>query len=174
MLEGRSILSRLRSTKTPSEALPQAYAAIARDLRSLSPAQFEIVVSGRTRDLNAIVQEQVLKIGREALFNSFRHARASKIEVELHFGIFEFRLRFRDDGVGIDPGIVRQGSVPGHFGLPGMRERVTGVGGQMDLWSRPGAGTEIEVRIPGAIAYRRCDAKHRLAWMRRWLGAKSL
>ena len=174
MLEGRSVLSRLRSGGTPSEALPHAYAAIAHDLRSLSAAQFEVVVSGRTRDLNAIMQEEVLKVGREALFNSFRHARASKIEVELHFGMVAFRLRFRDNGTGIDPGILRQGSVAGHYGLPGMRERVTEIGGQMVLWSLPGAGTEVEIHIPGAIAYRQRLPGTRFGWMRRWLRAKPL
>jgi signal transduction histidine kinase len=167
MLEGRSVLSRLRTARTSPETLPQAYAAIAQDLRSFNTAQFEIVVSGRPRDLSAVVQEDILKIGREALFNSFRHAQAARIEVELHYGIFDFRVRFRDNGVGIDPAILREGSVPGHFGLPGMRERVTSLGGQMELWSRPGAGTELEVRIPGAIAYRRRESKFNMDWMRR-------
>ena len=167
MLEGRSVLSRLRSSQTSPETLPQAYAAIAHDLRSLNTVEFEIVVSGAARELNAVVQEEALKIGREALFNSFRHAQADRIEVDLHYGVFSFRLRFRDNGIGIDPAILREGSVPGHFGLPGMRERVTSIGGQMELWSRPGAGTELEVRIPGAIAYRRRKSRLNLDWKRR-------
>jgi signal transduction histidine kinase len=133
-----------------------------------------VVVSGRVRDLNAIVQEQVLKIGREAIFNSFRHAHASRIEVELQFGIFAFRLRFRDNGAGIDPAILKLGSVPGHYGLPGMRERVIEVGGEMELWSRAEAGTEIEVRIPGAIAYRQREQRYGLRRMQRMWRAKSL
>ena len=174
MLEGRSVLSRLRSVRTSSEALTHAYASIAYDLRSLSAAEFAMVASGRARDINAIVQEQLLKIGREALFNSFSHAAASKIEVEIDFGMFEVRLRFRDNGIGIDAAILREGSVPGHYGLPGMRERVTGIGGQMDLWSRDGAGTELEVRVPGAIAYRQRDPKYGLSSIRRLRRRKSL
>jgi ligand-binding sensor domain-containing protein/signal transduction histidine kinase len=174
MLEGRSVLSRLRTAKATPESLPDAYASIAHDLRSFSTAQFEVVISGGTRDLNAVVQEEILKIGREALFNSFHHAQAGKIEVDLHFGVFEFRARFRDNGVGIDPAILSKGGAPGHYGLTGMRERVTCIGGQMDLWSRPGAGTELEVRIPGAIAYRQRESKYRLDWIRRLLREKSL
>jgi signal transduction histidine kinase len=173
MLEGRSVLTRLRTTRVAPETLPDAYAMIALDLRSMSAAQFEVVVSGRTRELNAVVQEELLKIGREALFNSFRHARASRIEVELHFGILEYRARFRDNGIGIDPAILRDGSVPGHYGLPGMRERVTSIGGKMELWSRTGAGTELEVRIPGALAYRQSESKYRVGWIRQLLRAKS-
>jgi ligand-binding sensor domain-containing protein/signal transduction histidine kinase len=174
MLEGRSVLSRLRSSRTTSEALPHAFASIANDLGSLTPAHFEVIVTGLTRDIQAIVQEQLLKIGREALFNAFSHARASTIEAEMHFGIFELRLRFRDDGIGIDPAILRQGSVAGHYGLPGMRERVKSIGGQMDLWSRPGAGTELEVRIPAAIAYQPSGPKYSIGSIRRLWRVKSL
>jgi signal transduction histidine kinase len=174
MLEGRSVLSRLRARRTAPESLSDAFSALGQEFRLLSTAQFDVIVSGRRRDLSTVVQEEVQKIGREALFNSFRHAQARKIEVELHFGIFEFRLRFRDNGVGINPAILREGSVPGHYGLPGMRERVREIGGHMELWSRTGAGTEIEVRIPSAIAYRGSDAKYRPAWFRRLLRARSL
>jgi signal transduction histidine kinase len=173
MLEGRSVLGRLRSRRTTPQSLSNAFSAMGQEFRPLSTAQFEVIVSGGRRDLSTVVEEELQKIGREALFNSFRHAQATKIEVELHFGIFEFRLRFRDDGVGLDAAILRKGSVPGHYGLQGMKERVREVGGHMDLWSRAGAGTEIEVRIPSAIAYRESDARYRRAWLRRLLRARS-
>jgi ligand-binding sensor domain-containing protein/signal transduction histidine kinase len=172
MLEGRSVLSRLRTRRTAPQSLSNAFSAMGQEFRPLSAAQFELVVSGRRRDLSTVVQEELQKIGREALFNSFRHAKATKIEVELHFGIFEFRLRFRDNGVGVDPAILREGSVPGHYGLPGMKERVRQIGGHMDLWSRSGAGTEIEVRIPSAIAYRDSDSGYRQPWLRKLLRAR--
>lgn len=174
MLEGRSVLSRLRARKTKPESLSEVYAAVGNEFRSLSPAQFNVIVSGRGRELDADVQEELLKIGREALFNAYRHAQAGKIELEIHYGIFEFRLRFRDDGVGIDPGVLRDGSIPGHFGLPGMRERISRIGGHMDLWSRPGAGTEIEIRIPFAIAYRRNERNAGLRWIRRLISSRAL
>ncbi len=174
MLEGRSVLSRLRARKTKPQRLSEVYAALGNEFRSLSPAQFNVIVSGRGRDLNNIVQEELLKIGREALFNAYRHAQAGKIEVEIQFGIFDFRLRFRDDGVGIDPGVLRDGGIPGHFGLAGMRERLSRIGGQMDLWSRPGAGTEIEIRIPSAVAYQRNERSAGLGWIRRLINSRAL
>ena len=109
LLEGRSVLSRLRGRRTTSETLAAAFAGIGRELHPLSAAQFDVAVSGRARDLNTVAQEEVYKVGREALFNAFRHAKAGRIEVELHFGLFEFRVRFRDDGVGIDPAVLRDG-----------------------------------------------------------------
>lgn len=167
MLEGRSVLSRLRARKAKPESLTEAFASLGVEFQSLSPAHFELIASGRKRDLDTVVQEELQKIGREALFNAYRHAKASQIEVEINFGIFEFRIRVRDNGVGIDPAILRNGSIAGHFGLPGMRERVARIGGRLELWSRPGAGTEIEIRIPGAIAYRQSDKNVSSHWIRR-------
>jgi signal transduction histidine kinase len=174
MFEGRGVLSRLRTRRMKPETLTATYSAIGKEFRSLSPAHFDVIVSGRRRDLDAVVQEELQKTGREALFNSYRHAQASQIEVEIHFGIFEFRVRFRDNGVGIDPAILREGSIPDHYGLPGMRERVSKIGGHMELWSRQGAGTEIEIRIPGSIAYPDHERKLSPRWIRRLLRSRGL
>jgi signal transduction histidine kinase len=173
MLEGRCVLSRLRTRRTTPQSLANAFSAMGEDCRPLSTAQFELVVSGRRRDLRAMVQEELKKVGKEALFNSFRHAKASKIEVELHFAIFRLRLRFRDNGIGLDPAILREGSAPGHYGLQGMKERVREIGGHMDIWSRAGAGTEIEIRIPSAIAYRDSDTSYAQALLQRLLKGRS-
>ncbi len=172
MLEGRSVLSKLRTRRFTPESLPEAFNAIAYEFRALSVAQFEITVSGRKQNVSAVVLEELYKIGREALFNAFHHAHAKKIEAELHFGLFELRLRFRDNGQGMNAAVLREGRVPDHYGLPGMRERARKIGGNFELWSRPGAGTEIQVRIPGAIAYRREKAVNQ-SWFRKLLNALS-
>jgi nitrate/nitrite-specific signal transduction histidine kinase len=57
-----------------------------------------------------------------------------------------------DDGKGVDPGIVAEVRA-GHFGVPGMLERAKRIGGKLDVWTGIGAGTEIELNIPGSIAY---------------------
>ena len=65
----------------------------------------------------------------------------------------QFRVRVRDDGIGIDARVLSQEGRPGHFGLKGMRERARGIGGQPEVWSEHGAGTEMELTIPATIAY---------------------
>jgi nitrate/nitrite-specific signal transduction histidine kinase len=72
-----------------------------------------------------------------------------------------------DDGQGIDTETMRRQQAAGHFGLPGMRERAAIVKGQLDVRSVPGVGTEIELRVPAAIAYS-TSARH--AWWPRILG----
>ena len=116
-------------------------------------ARFRMVVEGTPSILHLILRDEIYRIAREALWNAFRHAQARLIEAEIAYSGKMLRLRIRDDGTGIDPAILDQGGRAGHWGLPGMRERAKRIGGQLDVWSRPGAGTEIELSIPGPIAY---------------------
>jgi signal transduction histidine kinase len=94
----------------------------------------------------------VYRIAREALRNAFCHAQASKIEAEITYAERLLRLRIRDNGTGIDPNVVDTGR-DGHWGLQGMRERAQQIGAQLEIWSQAGAGTEVELSIPGSIAY---------------------
>ena len=90
--------------------------------------------------------------------NAFRHAQASRIDVELSHGDDELRLRVRDDGSGMDADVLAAGHKPGHWGLTGMRERAEQIGAVLAMRSRPGAGTgtgtELELRLSAARAYR--------------------
>lgn len=100
-----------------------------------------------------------------ALRNAFSHAQAHHIEVEIIYADRMFRLRIRDDGKGIEPALLEEGR-PGHYGLPGMRERARQIGAEFTIWSGVGAGTEIEVTIPGSIAYRSLP-RPRFRWFRK-------
>jgi signal transduction histidine kinase len=154
MLEGRELLLDLRTgTGEGPASLSEAFAAVEDDLKAIWPAEFKVSVHGDPRDLHPVVFEEMYRLGREALYNAFRHARATSIESDVIYGPNALSVRFRDDGVGIDPAILSDGGIADHWGLPGMRERAKKIRAQMDIWSRAGAGTEIEVRIPAALAY---------------------
>jgi signal transduction histidine kinase len=71
----------------------------------------------------------------------------------LRYHVRQFRLRIRDDGRGVDPQILASRGREGHFGLKGMHERAELAGGKLRVWSAGGAGTELEVTIPGTHAY---------------------
>jgi signal transduction histidine kinase len=115
-------------------------------------ARFHVVVEGPPRELPPILRDEVYGIAREAVRNAFRHAQARDIEVEIRYSVSSFRLRVRDDGKGIDPAIAAEGRA-GHYGVPGMRERAKRIGGKLEVWTETGAGTEVELSIPGSIAY---------------------
>jgi signal transduction histidine kinase len=100
-----------------------------------------------------IIRDEIYRIARESLRNAFHHAQARHIETEISYGELLLRLRFRDDGKGIDPHVLEHGGRAGHWGLPGIRERAKQAGAQLDVWSKLGAGTDVELKIPGSIAY---------------------
>jgi signal transduction histidine kinase len=73
--------------------------------------------------------------------------------VEISYEKRLLRLRVRDDGKGIDLKVLDAGARAGHYGLPGMRERAKLAGGKLAVWSKPDEGTEVELTIPGTLAY---------------------
>jgi signal transduction histidine kinase/ligand-binding sensor domain-containing protein len=157
IVESRDAILDIRSPVPAGADLAQQITALGQELADTGagePAVFRVLIEGAVQQLHPFEQVEVFRITREALRNAFAHARARTIEVEVAYGKKQFRLRVRDDGKGIDPGVIAEGQRAGHFGLEGMRERAKRIGGQFDVWSEPGAGTEIELRIPGSIAYR--------------------
>jgi signal transduction histidine kinase/ligand-binding sensor domain-containing protein len=150
--EGRDAIQDLRSSTEISNELAEAVTSLAGELASDNSAKFHMVVRGSPRDLHPILRDEIYGIAREAVRNAFRHADARNIEAEITYGERLFGLRIRDDGKGIDPEIAGKGR-PGHYGLTGMRERAQRIGGQLNFWTGNRVGTEIELNIPGRIAY---------------------
>jgi signal transduction histidine kinase/ligand-binding sensor domain-containing protein len=154
--EARDEVQGLRDSTVQSNDLALAINTLGQELRTDSanhrPA-FRVVVEGEVRNLHPILRDEIYKIAAEALRNGLRHSQAREIEVEIRYDNEQFRLRVRDDGKGIDPAILsRQGS-EGHYGLPGMRERATLIGGKLVVWSEANAGTEVELSVPASTAY---------------------
>jgi signal transduction histidine kinase len=115
-------------------------------------ATFHLVVEGSPRKVQAMIRDEIYRIAREGLRNAFQHAQARQIEAQIIYGGRAFRLHIRDDGKGVPPEILEQGRA-GHYGVRGMRERATQIGGKLDIWSGAGAGTEIEFSLAASIAY---------------------
>src|SRR5262249_21390159 len=97
-------------------------------------------------------QQEIYRIGREALLNAFCHSRAKRVEFELEYADRELQMRVRDNGIGIDPQVLRDGR-EGHWGLAGMRERAERIGGFLNISSSPTSGTEVRLSIPSPIAF---------------------
>lgn len=151
--EGRTAVYDLRSSTTTTNDLAEAVQALGEELARPDSAGFRLEVIGAHRDLHPIIRDEIYRVAREALRNAFGHAEAHRIETELAYEERAVRLRIRDDGKGIPEDILEEGR-RGHYGLCGMRERARQIGGKLEIWSRPGTGTEIELTITGTIAYR--------------------
>jgi signal transduction histidine kinase len=92
------------------------------------------------------VEENLLRIGHEAVTNAVRHANANQVRVELEYEESAVRLRISDNGSGFDPSRLQLGSR--HYGLISMKERASAIGGDFKISSRIGQGTEIETVVP--------------------------
>jgi signal transduction histidine kinase len=163
LVEGRNAIQNIRSSTTVTNELSNAVTALGEELAGshdgeTGPATFRVSVEGTPRDLRPILRDDIYRIAREALQNAFRHAQASQIEADITYGDSLLRLRVRDDGKGIDPKHLQAGR-DGHWGLPGMRERAQQIGAQFEMWSEVGAGTEVELRIPGSIVYEKARGR---------------
>ena len=169
--ESRDKVKDLRPAASNVADLAQALAAEGEQFSKLHSAEFRVSVQGTPRDLHPIVREEGFLISREALANAFRHSAAASIEAEVTYGDMALHVRIRDDGKGIGAAVLDAGGRPGHFGLIGMRERANKLGAGIEVWSKPGAGTEIDLRVPAAVAYRRPEPAAR--GLRFRLGATS-
>ena len=94
----------------------------------------------------------VYRIGREAIINACRHSRARDIETQVDYAPTELRVAVRDKGCGIDAHQLQWGR-NGHWGLKGMPERAEQIGARLRLWSDVALGTEVELRVPGRVAF---------------------
>jgi two-component system sensor histidine kinase UhpB len=129
------------------------------DSFGLGDAVGDLIAAWRARHIGVAillqVDEQLPQLGsaqsicayrilQEALTNAIRHAAASHITVAVNTDAGELLVRVIDDGVGLVAGWDERG----HYGVRGMRERAVGLGGSLQMISRPGNGTEVVARLP--------------------------
>ena len=114
-------------------------------------------VSGEPRRLRSDVEVAIYRVVQEALHNVQCHAQATFAEVLMRFAPSGLWLMIRDDGQGFDPDAVAS-NADRHLGLIGMRERIQGIGGQLDLETEPGQGTCLVIRVPAESLEKRRTA----------------
>jgi signal transduction histidine kinase len=154
--EAREAVQGLRFSAAATADPVSSIGALIEQLRSEAAGeapQIRVASHGTARALRPVVADEVYFIAAEALRNAVRHAGAQQITAEIRYENRRFRARIHDDGRGFDAQALRREPPAGHLGLPGMRERAEIVGGSVDVWSKPGFGTLVELSIPAAIAY---------------------
>jgi len=159
--EGRNVIRGLRLPYRDGDNIEEVFSIMGKELIPGDRVSFSVVSDGRPRALRPAIRDEVCRIGREALANAFKHANARAVEVEVEYANSHFRLLVQDDGCGIDPAVLSEGR-ENHWGLPSMRQRADGIGATLKLRSRLNAGTEVELAVPGGIAYQNVKR-------RRWL-----
>lgn len=145
--EARRYVWDLRSPTLKSNDLPTALSETARRLTNETSIQAQVEVNGTFRPLPQLVEDNLLRIGQEAVNNAVRHAQPQRILVNLVFAAGRVQLSVQDDGQGFDNQLASNGRT-GHFGLIGMRERAEQIGGTLSIHSIEGSGTEVVADVP--------------------------
>ena len=109
-------------------------------------------MDGAEARLRPIIRDEAYRVAREAIVNAFRHARPRAVAVEIQYSGRGLRVLVRDDGCGIDEGVLASAR-EGDCGLPGMRKRAARIGGRLRVRRRDGGGTEVELSVPRSLAF---------------------
>jgi len=113
--------------------------------RSRTGFKLDFRCSIDVHNMPPLVERELYFTLREGILNAVRHSRASELHLTLRPTAEGCEVQLRDNGVGFETG-SRDSS--GHYGLKGMHERVTKIGGKITLKSAPGKGTDIKITLP--------------------------
>ena len=166
--DGRSALRGLRLSDSGPHDLEEAFHRVPTEVAMGEQVNFRVIAQGKPRPLHSLIRNEVFRIGREAIVNAFRHAHARNIEVEVDYAPRRLRVLVRDDGRGIDPSLLSSGR-DGHWGLSGMRERAERIGGCINVSSRKTAGTEVDLSVPGKVAFQ-IEPSNSRVWLAKLTG----
>ncbi len=136
----------LRSCALERSDLASGLDAVARQVSADAPVDVTTEVMGTPCPMPAVVEDNLLRIGQEAMTNAVRHAAAKRVRTELRFEPGAIRLVVTDDGSGFDVDSPVH-ATSGRFGLIGMRERAKRIGGRLRIESVQGTGTKVEVEL---------------------------
>jgi signal transduction histidine kinase/ligand-binding sensor domain-containing protein len=147
--ECRQSLWDLRSPIHETRGLPESLRTVVERARSTTAMTLDMQVVGTPHPCPGRIDQQLLRIGQEAVTNAIRHSGGRQVCVRLEYGAGVVTLAVTDDGHGFDaddPGYEAHG----HWGLVGMRERAASAGGTLSLTSSTtGTSVVITCRIPG-------------------------
>jgi len=144
--EARGSIWNMRSQVLETGDLASALKEILTQMADGTEVEAGFEVSGKVRRLAPVLENNLLRIGQEAITNATKHAQARRISVELDFGDQEFRLQVSDDGRGFDT--AKPVAKAGGFGLVGMHERAAHLQGQLQVHSASGQGTRVSLTVP--------------------------
>jgi signal transduction histidine kinase len=142
IVEGRRIIRGLAAAELDERGLPSALARLVEKFRSELALPVTLAAETGNLVLPASAQRLLLRIAQEALFNVWKHAAATVVEVTLDYHQRVLELTIADNGTGFNTGQIPAG----HFGVEGMRARAEILGARLEIASVPGQGTRVTVR----------------------------
>jgi signal transduction histidine kinase len=152
LTEARRSVQALAPEPLAGARLPDAIQDVSKRWGELNGLEVSFITTGTPRVMRPEIEVALLRTAQEALANVAKHARATRVGLTLSYMEDLVTLDVRDDGAGF---VTVNGSGPrrprddqGGFGLSGMRQRVEGVEGTLEIESEPDGGTAVCAAIP--------------------------
>lgn len=159
---GREALQRLRSSDSADSLdIEQVFSCIRQEFVAREQIDFRVTVEGRPRPVHPIIRDEIYRLGREAVAHALRRAHAEHVEVAVEYKARHLRIVIRDDGRGTDA------QAPGSENdeRRGLRKQAEAFGARLRVRGRPGAGTLVELTVPGYVAFPGQPANRSLSWL---------
>lgn len=144
LAEARRALQALRAGALEEVGLQVAVGELAHSAAARGNLSLELKLLDELPILTLAEEQCLYRVAQEALSNVTRHARATRVCVELRPASDQLLLIIADDGKGFDPALVKGG----HFGLKGLRERADLIGATLEIVSQPQRGTTVTLYMP--------------------------
>lgn len=141
--EMRALLLHLRPVHLEGKRLGEGLQELLTEMKAKVPMEIAFEMD---ENINLVkgIENHIFRIVQEALSNTLRHAKATKMGIKLQQKAEWVSLLIRDNGVGFDLDVKKQAS----YGLQSMQERVNEIGGSLQILTAPNKGTKIDIRIP--------------------------
>jgi len=146
--EARNAIWDMRTVELEGRDVAEALERAARTATEGTSVKLAFTVQGSRRRLSESIETTALRIGREAVVNAVKHARATHVEIVLTFAASALELRVCDDGIGIQPDTLAKNTDGKHLGLTGMRSRAERAGGTLEIAKGELGGTVIAAKLP--------------------------
>jgi signal transduction histidine kinase len=146
LADARDAIWNMRSQVLESGNLATALGDILKTLTDGTGTKGEMCVRGTIRRLSPLVENNLLRIGQEAITNASKYAAAKNILVTLDFEERRLRLNISDDGKGFD--VNSPPASESGFGLKGLQERAAEIHAEFSITSEPGEGTIVTLTLP--------------------------
>jgi signal transduction histidine kinase len=143
--EARRSTCELRSPRLEVRDLVEDLRQFADDVKLGTSVTVEVAASGRRRRGAPEVEEQLLRIGQEAISNAIRHSQAELVRITVEYSREATVLQVSDTGQGFD---VQADRGAEHWGIRNMRERANRISAQVEITSHPGQGTVVRAVVP--------------------------
>lgn len=151
--EGRDRVRALRTSAGSAVTLSRAFEAISGEFDGQKVPALSVKATGESRSIDPLVADELYASGREAIVNACRHSAARTVTVGVTFDREGATVVVSDDGKGIDPKVIADGGIAGHWGMRGMCERMERVGGRCRIISQDTGGTRVVLAVGASKAY---------------------